>query len=236
MQWYSLTIYCITWVAYPLKCLLLLWGERRKAKLGARTLSILHRQSFTSLQFTHKWFMHEKKRKSKREQQNLEDKAPARSYIYICTTSMRNSQHYNSHHLTQLTPSLNMLAFTGHLLGRKPGRTRRAPYLRNPLIAGSTRLRQESPEGGDDWWKGFNNSTNSRGNKKCLQTNVNNNRKQAASICFTLQCTCSRPAFLQFRRLTTLARCSSMLMALFPTSNGETLTDFTIIDWQRFDP
>lgn len=38
--------------SYPLQCFLLLWGERRKAKLGARALSILHRQSFTSLEFT----------------------------------------------------------------------------------------------------------------------------------------------------------------------------------------
>lgn len=39
-------------LTYPLQCFLLLWGERRKAKLGARALSILHRQSFTSLEFT----------------------------------------------------------------------------------------------------------------------------------------------------------------------------------------
>lgn len=37
-------------ITYPLQCLLLLRGEWRKAKLGACALSILHRQSFTTLQ------------------------------------------------------------------------------------------------------------------------------------------------------------------------------------------
>lgn len=46
------SILCIVflWLPYPLQSLLLLWSERRQAKLGACALSILHLQSFTSLQ------------------------------------------------------------------------------------------------------------------------------------------------------------------------------------------
>lgn len=62
----------------------------------------------------------------------------------------------------------------------KAGGTGWAPYLRNPLIAGSTRLRRKSPQGDEHWWGSFNKSTISRGNKKRLQTNNNKSRALAS--------------------------------------------------------
>lgn len=121
--------------------------------------------------------------------------APVRVYTHVYYAFPITSSNAIMRHNTSHSTVIVQICFDiGHTPGFKPGGTGRTPYLRNSLIAGSTRLRQERPQGEEDWWGSFNNSTNSMGNKKCLQTNKKN---QTGSCWFevTMQSTHSLPIF-----------------------------------------
>lgn len=98
--------------------------------------------------------------------------------------------------LELIKPRFCYVLYVGHTTLMISGRTVRAPYLRNPLIAESTtRMRPESPQGEEDWCEGVNDWTNSRENEKCLQTIVS--ITHTASSWFPLQYTPHQPASIR---------------------------------------
>lgn len=91
----------------------------------------------------------------------------------VSMTWKPNKRKPNRGNSSNQRPICCYVSYAGHTTERTASRTERAPYLRNPLTAESTtRRRPESPQGEEDWCEGFNDWTNSRGNKKCLQTIV----------------------------------------------------------------